>query len=158
MKKIFILLLLLLTGCTNLKNDKYTLYLKELKDSKESTELKNYNINISFDKYSDDEVVYQVVVDNAKEILSNIQVLIYHDQETNDIYPSIGLFNDYYNLVPDSIVKDNINIHGINLVGYIPFNKPINEFKAEVKVLVIYNLNNQINKDFYIHNFDNNNN
>lgn len=158
MKKILILLLLVLTGCTNIKNDQYNLYLKELKENKESTELKNYDINILFDKYSDDEIVYQVVVDNAKEILSNIQILVYHNQETKDIYPSIGLFNDYYNLVPDKNVKDDVNIHGVNLVGYIPFNKSINEFKAEVKVLVIYNLNNQINKDFYIYNFDNNNN
>jgi hypothetical protein len=158
MKKILVILILFITGCTNnIKQDLYNSYLNELKSINTSTEIKNYNISVVFDRYSEDEIVYQVVIDKTINPLSNIQVLAYHNQETKDIYPSVGLFNDVYNLVPEAVAKDDVNIHGINLVGYIPYKGLLSGFGGTIKVLIVYNLDNNVNKDYYVYHFDNNN-
>lgn len=154
-KYILIFLLVFLTGCTPNVNQKvYDSYLKDLKAAKTTSTNIPYNVSVTFDKLTKDEVVYQIVIDNALIKLSNIKVVVYHDQNTKDIFPSLGLFDGAYSLIKASDKESDTNPRGINLVGYIPFNGAVGDFKMTIKVLVMYDEAGTIKKDYFIYNFN----
>ena len=156
MKKLTILLLILiLTGCGSNVNQKgYDLYLKELKAAKVAINDSPYNVSVSFDKLTSDEVVYQIVIDGATKTLSNLKVLVYHDQTTDDVFPSLGIFDGQYNLITAATKEDKVNIRGINLVGYIPFKQDLTKFKMTIKILVMYDDGGKTIKNYHVYNFN----
>ncbi len=156
MKKILLLILILLfVGCTpNKQQIKYDKYLSDLKVVKEATTGFSYNTIVTFDKLTDDEIIYQVVIDDAKINLKDIEVIVYHDQITKDVFPSLGVFDGPYNLIMANEKDTKTNVRGINLVGYIPFRKSLVDFKMTIKVLVIYKENNIVKKDYHIYDFN----
>lgn len=149
MKKILLLIfiLLLLCGC-NKDNEalkKYNSYIEELKSSEISKEIP-FDITIDISKFTDQEYMYKVIIDNPKEELRNIEAIAIHDKETKDIFPSSGIFDDKYNLIPNNINKDNKNAKGIILIGYLPYEENID---ITFKVLLKYKTNNKINTIIY---------
>lgn len=145
MKKIIvILLLILLCGCTSSEKNIYLDYINELKEVKTSSKTYPFNIEVKYDKIIDREVRYQVILDNVKEDITDIEMICYHDKETKDIYPSIGIFDD-----KESLFKDK-KPSGLILVGYIPYKKDINNFHITMKVLVKYKINNKEYKIHYV--------
>ena len=145
MKKIIvILLLILLCGCTSSEKNIYLDYINELKEVKTSSKTYPFNIEVKYDKIIDREVRYQVILDNVKEDITDIEMICYHDKETKDIYPSIGIFDD-----KESLFKKK-KPSGLILVGYIPYKKDINNFHITMKVLVKYKINNKEYKIHYV--------
>ena len=148
MKKILIFLLLIffICGCTNTNASKeeYLSYIKELKEVKESSKEYPFNIEVKYDKIIDQEVRYQVILDDVKEDITDITMIAYHDKKTEDIYPSIGIFDD-----KESLLKDK-KPSGLILVGYIPYKKDLEDFKITMKVLVKYKLNGKEYKIYYV--------
>ena len=144
MKKILLLItILLLCGCKSTELKKYESYIKELKTSNISEDIP-FDISISIDEFTNAEYMYKVIIDNPKKELKNIEALVIHDMPTEDIYPSSGIFDDKYNLLPNDINKDINNAKGIILIGYINDNKDIT-----FKVLVKYEEDNKINTIIY---------
>jgi hypothetical protein len=130
MKKILLLLLIiLLTGCSTYKDRVYDHYYQELLTTTNYASEYNYDINITYDYLSNDELMYQVIIDNPKESISDLQVIVLHNIETNDIFPSYGFYGDE--------MDNNIPFKGINLLGYIDTNN-IND-ELVFKVMVKYN-------------------
>lgn len=138
MKKILILLLtIFLSGCgidSAKTNQEYNRYLSLLNTDSTCVATYDYHIEVEFERLTTKEYIYQVVVDEPKEELKNIKVVISHDAKTNDIFPSLGFFDGNYNL---SNEKTDTTIKGINLVGYIPIDYNVSE-PINLKVLVIY--------------------
>ena len=68
---VFLVLVLFLTGCTSndLSKEKetYLTYIKKLNSINKSTKEVPFNIEVRFDKITDDEIRYQVVIDEIKE-------------------------------------------------------------------------------------------
>lgn len=149
MKKIILLIpiILLLCGCNKDSNElkKYNSYIEELKSSEVSKEIP-FDIAIDMSKFTDQEYMYKVVIDNPKEELKNIETIVIHDKKTKDIFPSSGIFDDKYNLIPNDIDKDNKNAKGIILIGYIPYEENID---ITFKVLFKYENNNKTNTIIY---------
>ncbi|MDD3048954.1 MAG: hypothetical protein PHQ89_03125 [Bacilli bacterium] len=158
MKKIFLLVIisLLLTGCndSNISNEKieYNNYIKDLKN----TDIKYFNNNIPFnievffEKDIETEITYRVIIDNPTESIKKIKAIAIHNYKTEDIFPTSGIFEEELNLIPDVIDVKNNNVEGIILIGYIEFNKDIEEFNGTVKVLVTYeDKNNKKHKVYY---------
>lgn len=142
MKKIIsiILMVLILTSCTSSKKSlekKYSNYIKELKSVTKTSDDIPFDIEVSFDKLTDNEVRYQVIIDNSKEDIYSIEALAIHNKKTDDIFPSIGIFDDKENLLV------NKKPSGIILVGYIDYEKDIEDFKCEIKVLIKYKDSNK---------------
>jgi hypothetical protein len=98
----------------------------------------SYNINVYIDKIIESEIRYQVIIDDPKEEIKNISSLVTHNYPTEDIFPSIGIFDDKVNLFPNFIDKKNNYVKGISLIGYIPFEEDISEFDGVFKVIVEY--------------------
>ena len=131
MKKILIILLLIffLCGCTktSLEKEEYLNYIEELKEVKESSKEYPFNIEVKYDKISTKEIRYQVILDEVEEDITDITMIAYHNKETEDIYPSMGIFDE-----KESLLKDK-KPSGLILVGYIPYEE---DLKITMKVFI----------------------
>ena len=89
MKKILIILLLIffICGCTKVspQKEEYLNYIEELKKVNSSSK----------------EVRYQVIIDSVTEDINDITMIAYHDNKTEDIYPSMGIFDEKESLLKD---------------------------------------------------------
>ena len=135
---------MLLCGCSSSEKNIYLDYINELKEVKTSSKTYPFNIEVKYDKIIDREVRYQVILDNVKEDITDIEMICYHDKKTSDIYPSIGIFDD-----KESLYKDK-KPSGLILVGYIPYKKDIDNFHITMKVLIKYKINNKEYKIHYV--------
>lgn len=122
----------------------YVDYVKKLKDVKETTENLPFDITITFDKINEEEIRYQVVIDNPKSDIKNIEAIAVHDKQTDDVFPSIGIFDDTIDLIT------NQKPEGVILVGYIPYEEDLEDFECEVKVLIKYEIENNEYKGYYV--------
>lgn len=149
MKKYIIILLLfifLLCGCSKEDKQKY-IYLEsisELKKINKSSKDYPFNLELVLDKITKKEVRYQIILDNVIEDIDDISIIAIHDKKTEDIYPSIGIFDEKENLKKDKKPS------GLILVGYIEYRGDIEDFHSTFKVLVKYKINNKEHKVYYV--------
>ena len=140
MKKIFLLLIIfLITGCTNQKalEKQYYKYINDVNECDYfANESYPFDINITLKKLNDEYLIYHVYIDNPKEDLYDIKALITHNYKTSDIFPSSGLYEEPLDLLMQEDNKDYVK--GIILSGYIETDKNIEDiditFKALIKV------------------------
>ena len=157
MKKIVLILVVFIcASCTlfsgNVKKDnsiekektKYIRYVNKLREVKKSSEDLPFDVEVKFDKLTSDEVRYQVIIDNPKYELLNVKALAVHNKQTDDVFPSSGIFEKPLNLIP------NKKPAGIILVGYIPYTKSIKSFNCEVKVIIEYTYQNKQYTRYYV--------
>lgn len=153
MKKILIIILtIFLVGCNNtpkeskseLEKEDYINYVKKLEKINEPTDDIPFDIEVKYDKLTKDEVRYQIVIDNPKYELNDVKALAIHNKETDDIFPSSGIFENPIDLIP------NQKPEGIILVGYIPYTKKVDDFKCNIKVLVEYKIDNKKYTSYYV--------
>lgn len=156
MKKIsvIIVLLLIMCGCTGRLDEDtitYHSYVEELSELKKTTTSKGIvDVAIELNRYSDDEITYSVVIDNPKEKMKNVEAIVYHDQETTDVYPSVGIYDKKLNLIPNLKKNEDKNVKGIVVVGYIKTKQNIEKFHPTLKVMMIYyNSDNERQKIYY---------
>ena len=159
MKKKFIfcsiiVFIFILVGCTNNKEkqaikvnetekETYLNYVKKLKKVTESSEDLPFTVETIYDKL-DNEIRYQVIIDNPKEDITNISALVVHNKQTDDVFPSIGIFDKKVNLIKDEKPS------GVILVGYIPYDKEIENFECEIKVIIKYKINDNNYTSYYV--------
>ena len=162
MKKILVLFLLFISvfivvGCTkqepkkdekekqNIETEKgtYLKYVKELKKITESSEDTPFTVEVLYDMI-DDEVRYQVIIDSPTEDITDISALAIHNKQTDDVFPSVGIFDDKVDL------KQDEKPSGVILVGYIPYVGEIDDFECEIKLLVSYKINDEVKKVYYV--------
>jgi hypothetical protein len=130
MKKIMMLfLIILVTGCTSLKDSDYYYYYDMLIANEVSSTDYKYDIDIVTDSLNDEEIMYQVIIDNPKEEINDLQVVVMHNITTEDIFPSYGFYGDD--------MDNSVPFKGINLLGYIQ--KKLIDKDIVFKVLVKYN-------------------
>lgn len=146
---IFICLSLCMVGCS--KDDVYEEkeeYLKlkeELLNKKEFTNSNdiNFDINFSFDKLTEEEISYRAIIDNPKENMYDVKAILVHEYFSDDIFPSIGIFDDKIDLLLDSD-----EIKGFSLVGYISNTKENNDLNIRL-YLEYKDDNNELKKIYY---------
>lgn len=143
MKKLlwFIPLIIFMCSCETKKEDVETekndyLVLKaDLQEQEEYTKQEELMCDITFsvDRTSEEEVSYRAIIDNPKEDMYNIKALLIHNYFTEDIFPSIGIFDE-----TATLIAGGEEVRGISLVGYIETSKDIEELDLEMKVLIQY--------------------
>lgn len=141
-----------LIGCNNKDEittvkDNYLVFKEELLKKQEYTKEEeiNFDLNISIDRITEEEISYRAIIDNPKENMHNIKAMVVHDYFTDDIFPSIGIFDDTIDLI-----IGNEKTKGINLVGYIKTTKEIEDLNLNIKVYVEYiNDSNELIKIYY---------
>ena len=152
MKKILLVLFIsifLLTGCTDQKlvkeKEKYISYIQELKKVNKSSSKIPFQIETKFDKLTNNEVRYQVIIDEVDEDIYDIEAIVIHNKQTNDIFPSIGIFDEKQDLLKDKKPS------GVILVGYIDYQKDIKDFNCKIKTLIKYKTSDKkTNKIYYV--------
>ena len=135
MKKLVICLILLftLTGCTKdevtYEKEVYLALKEDLITTDEFTDYEDLpcDITLYLNRINEEELSYLVIIDNPKEDMYNIKAIAIHDYYTEDIFPSIGIFDDSINLTLDS--EDN---NGITLGGYIESMDDIDLLEARI--------------------------
>ncbi len=142
MKKLLLIILIfsfITTGCKDdlvlEEKNNYLTYKEKLLKQEEFSNKEdiNFDLNIYVDRVNDEEISYRAIIDNPKENMHNIKAIVVQDYFTDEIFPSIGIFDDSTNL----IVGDE-NVKGITLVGYIKTTKDIEELNLEVRVYIEY--------------------
>lgn len=138
------IIVILLSGCTDesFKEEKsiYNSYIDEVKvmDIASNDEYIPFDINLYYDKIIETEVMYRIIIDNPKIPVREIEAIVIHDQKTTDIFPTSGIFDQKYSLIPGVINRKSNYVEGIILIGYIPFDDEISKLKTEFKVLIKY--------------------
>lgn len=140
MKKLLILFILLMcVGCNkvDVMKTNYDYYMNDLLSIHESSDYIPCDIEITYDKITEEEVSYQIIIDNPKENMRNINIVVSHDMKTADGYPSIGVFDtEPINLLVKQ-TEENSN-KGIVLVGYFKYSGELEDLNAQFKVSLNY--------------------
>ena len=144
MKKIIMILLLFITGCSK---SNYQIFVDEINKQNNFDNEDYFDINISYDDITSYELMYQVVIDNPKENISDLKCLTINNVNTKDMFPSIGILDNPVSLVKDNIDIDNNITKGISLVGYID-KEDINE-TITFKTICEFKINDKLIKNYY---------
>lgn len=146
MKKLIMLLFaVFIVGCSSVKIETDNNIVEEKEDylaiKDELNSVDKYisdenlpcDIKISLDRINKEEISYRAIIDNPKTNMYNIKALLIHDYFTEDIFPSIGIFDETENLI-----VGNEEVRGISLVGYIETTNDIEELDLNVKLYIEY--------------------
>lgn len=157
MKKIVVLIFIIfIVGCSNVKIEQNEEISKEKEDylaiKNELNNIEEYisdeelpcDITISVDRVNNEEISYRAIIDNPKIDMYNVRALLIHDYFTEDIFPSIGIFDNRENLL-----LNNEEVRGISLVGYIETTKDIEELNLNIKLYIEYTDNEGNVKEIY---------
>lgn len=139
MKKIILIIIFvgLLTGCSSkdAKSVEYKKYMENLLSANENSEYIPCDLEITYERISDTQVSYQIILDNPKEDMRNINIVVSHNMDTHDGYPSIGVFDES----PINLMEERTETEtnkGIVLVGYIDYSGTMDDFHPEFKLLI----------------------
>ena len=146
MKKLIMLLFaVFIVGCSSVKIETDNNIVEEKEDylaiKDELNSVDKYisdenlpcDIKISLDRINKEEISYRAIIDNPKTNMYNIKALLIHDYFTEDIFPSIGIFDEAENLI-----VGNEEVRGISLVGYIETTNDIDKLDLNVKLYIEY--------------------
>lgn len=158
MKKSLILIIFcfFLISCSSLSKEQHLYYqfVSELKgkDDHQFTNQLPLNITVHLEKIIKEELRYQVIIDQPHLIMNNIKAIVIHNQETKDVFPSLGIFDETLNLLPEGNDAKGKQPKGIILIGYIPYLGPLDSFEGWFRVLVQYeDEHGKLNKIFYLY-------
>ncbi len=152
----FISFIIIIVGCSdkettgdsakNVEKNKntYIKYVQKLKKVEESSLDIPFDINVTYDKLDDEELRYQIVIDNPTKDIKNVKAVAVHNKQTDDVFPSIGIFDETVDLTIESESK------GIILVGYIPYEGDLEKFKCEMKVIISYEIEEKEYTSYYV--------
>lgn len=140
--------LFLLVGCSTKEEDEKYAYL-EYKNDLEKQDVYDDEDSLEFNTYfniaRNSEVVdYSIVIDKPLVDMYNVKALLIHDYMNEDVFPSVGIFDDTVNLRKDSDDKIKLsgNIHtdtstsDVNFKLYLEYtdsNDMVNKIYYEVK-------------------------
>lgn len=143
-----IIAILIIVGCDNNKvTNEYKIYEKyidELENTTNFIEQNNYDLEIEIEQINEKESMYVLTLDNVKTDMYEIEVIVIHNKNTEDIYPSSGIYEEKID-----ISKNDEEVKGIQLIGFIE-----NTENIEFKTLIKYkDSNGESKKDYYIKQF-----
>lgn len=139
MKKILLIILIIfLTGCTNTEEDNKSEYIalksnlleEEITNTKEELPI---DITVYLDRIDEEKIKYKVILDNPKENMHNIRSLVVHNYYSDEIFPSLGVFNQKKELLVDTDLEEKIE-----LTGEIKTIKNISNMNLEIKLWLQY--------------------
>ena len=134
-----------LCGCENKEANKeqYINYKKQLFSSNMFTNDENLPLKININLKKEKSFInYNIILSAAQEDLNEMQVLVVHNQITNEVYPSLGIFNEKGTLRSNDNSKLELN-------GSFESNQDIEEVVVNFKFVIKYTDNEGIKKIIY---------
>ena len=151
MKKIYILLLsslFLMCGCENkeetTKNEYIAMKNETFNEKNYTKEFLPVDIITTIDRVDEEDVSYKTTITNPKENMHNVKVLLVHNYYNEDIFPSIGIFDE-----PQELLVDNTKDTELILKDTIKTTKNISKLGLELKLLIEYTNDAGEKKDIY---------
>lgn len=152
MKKIYILLLfslIFISGCENKEEatkNEYIAMKNETFNEENYSEDSSLPVDIitTIERIDEEEIDYKTTITNPKENMHDVKVLLVHNYYNEDVYPSIGVFDDTQELLVNSdtttelVLKDTIKT-----------TKNISKLNLELKLLIEYTNDEGEKKDIY---------
>lgn len=119
MKKLAVLTLLLLiiiSGCTNKVEEEknaYLSYKSDLEEKEEFTDNDKLDFNIYFDinRVSDEMLAYSLIINDINVDMYKVKALLIHDFFTDDVFPSVGIFEEPLTLHKNT--ADKVELKGV---------------------------------------------
>lgn len=144
---IFLILILILTGCENKEEKTKTEYISmksHLLEEEKYTDINDLPINITvkIDRIDEEKVKYKVILNKPKENMKNIKVLVVHNFYNEELYPSVGFFDKERNL---SVGEDS----SIELSNIIKTTKNLSKINLELKLWLEYKNDEGEKKEIY---------
>ena len=150
MKKfLLIILIIILTGCTNNEENTKNEYIA-MKSNLIKEEIISYSadelpieVTTNLDRINEEEISYKVTLTNPKENMHNIKAMIVHNHYSEEIFPSIGVFDETKELLSSD--KNN----EIQLTGTIKTTENISKMNLEIKLWLQYTDDSGEKKEIY---------
>ena len=149
MKKriLLVILLLVLGGCSNKPEEDKSEYIaikSNLLEEKNYTSKEELPLDIvvSIDRKDEEKVSYKVIFSNPKEDMYDIEAMVVHNYHNEDLFPTIGLFDDKGELLKKT---DKV----IELSDIIETNKDLSSMNLELKIYIKYKDKNGDKKEIY---------
>lgn len=150
MKKfLLIALIIILTGCTNneenIKNEYIAMKSSLIEEKITSKDVDALPIDIvsNIDRINEEEVNYKVIFKNPKENMHDIKAITVHNHYSEEIFPSIGVFNETKELLVTDENKE------IELTGTIKTIENISKMNLEIKLWIQYTNDSGEKKEIY---------
>ena len=150
MKKVCILLIfsLLLSGCENKEETKKNEYLAmrsaTLNEKNYVSEELPVDIVTTIERINDETINYKTAITNPKENMHDVKVMLVHNYQNEDVYPTIGVFDE-----PGELLLDSDNDSELILTDTINTTKNISKLGLELKLLIQYTDDLGEKKDIY---------
>lgn len=149
-----IILCILLTGCG--KEEKiskevqtYQNIVEKLKSqSFQNTELPCH-LEVSLEKSNSGKLMYTVTLDEPKEEMYQVKAVFISLKETENSYPSIGIFDENLNMIPNQVDQEKNIVKGIVLVGYLKTSKNPKEYHDTFRLYLEYQTKDKKIKTVY---------
>lgn len=154
-----VIFLALLTGCDNKREDNKNQYLamkSSLIEQNDYVSLDDMVCDVVVDvaRLSEEKLEYNVYLFNPKESMYDMKVIVIHNYYTEEVFPTIGLFDDDVDLVNDGNeyidfedVERGTNVVSLN--GAIETTDNIDNLDLEFKVLIEFTDLNGNKRDVY---------
>lgn len=133
---IYILCIFFLVGCENkeenIKNDYITMK-NNVIEEEEYTKAEDLPLDIIVDINREEELIkYKITLKNPKETMKDIVALVVHNHYSENLFPSVGIFDDKKELLVTD--KDKT----IELEDTIDTTKDISKLNLELKIWIKY--------------------
>ena len=148
---LIVLLLFMLTGCKNEEESEKSEYLamkSDLLAKEEFTDTSDIvcDITFSLDRLDEEKVTYSVILNNPKENMNDIKAIVVHNYYTEEVFPTIGLFDKSTDLLVNG---QNDKDSSVELTGNIETTNDIDNLDLELKILIEYKTDSGEVKDIY---------
>ena len=145
---------LLLIGCSNqeetIKNEYIAMKSNLLNESNyTSKEDLPLDITIHIDRTGEEVVDYKVILENPKENMNELKAMVIHNYYNEDVYPSIGLFDEPQNLLVNQENSESNKENQIEIKDTIKTAKNISKLNLELKIWIEYKTDDGKIKDIY---------
>ena len=136
---LIIIICIFLTGCNKDIESKekqvYNSYIEKLSSDIKNNDNLPFDIEVYIDRITDYEVMYRIIIDNPKEELKDIETLVIHNKNTDDVFPSSGIFDTKYSLIPNIVNKESFSLRKTRINIWILF-----EYLKALKILKTLNV------------------
>ena len=150
MKKVYIIFLLslFLIGCENKEEELKSEYLvvkNNLKEEKSYTKKEELplDITVKIDRKNEEKLTYRVILENPKENMREITALVIHNYYSEELFPSVGIFDEKRTL------STNNPDEKIELSNTIKTTKNLSKLNLELKIGIEYKNDAGENKKIY---------
>ena len=151
MKKTYLLLIISLffiSGCENkeevTKNEYLAMKNETIDEANYINDYLPLDIIVYIDRVGEEEIDYKVTLANPQENMHDIKALVVHNYYTEDVFPSIGVFDEV-----GELLIDDSNNSSLVLGDTIQTTTDISKLKLELKILIEYTNDNGEKKEIY---------